>query len=94
MSSPWNWDRVLYVNSCIESRYDRFTHSYMTIETASFKMLSPKMTEYSFGSTRSTRNTYRTLSQFHGEDIYLSSLFHGVGIFLFSFFVSMILGVA
>lgn len=51
MSSPWNWDRVLYVNSCIESRYDRFTHSYMTIETASFKMLSPKMTEYSFGST-------------------------------------------
>jgi sodium/hydrogen exchanger-like protein 6/7 len=38
--------------------------------------------------------TYRTLSQFHGEDIYLSSLFHGVGIFLFSFFVSMILGVA
>jgi hypothetical protein len=36
----------------------------------------------------------RTLSQFHGEDIYLSSLFHGVGIFLFSFFVSMALGVA
>jgi sodium/hydrogen exchanger-like protein 6/7 len=36
----------------------------------------------------------RTLSQFHGEDIYLSSLFHGVGIFLFSFLVSMALGVA
>lgn len=36
----------------------------------------------------------RTLSQFHGEDIYLSSLFHGVGIFLFSFFFSMALGVA
>jgi len=38
--------------------------------------------------------THRTLSQFHGEDIYLSSLFHGVGIFLFSFFTSMALGVA
>ena len=38
--------------------------------------------------------TRRTLSQFHGEDIYLSSLFHGVGIFLFSFAVSMLLGVA
>ncbi|KAK6908035.1 sodium/hydrogen exchanger 3 [Kwoniella mangroviensis CBS 8507] len=37
---------------------------------------------------------YETLSQFHGEDIYLSSLFHGVGIFLFSFLVSMALGVA
>lgn len=38
--------------------------------------------------------TRRTLSQFHGEDIYLSSLFHGVGIFLFSFITSMALGVA
>ncbi|WVQ83039.1 sodium/hydrogen exchanger 3 [Cryptococcus sp. DSM 104549] len=37
---------------------------------------------------------YETLSQFHGEDIYLSSLFHGVGIFLFSFVVSIALGVA
>ncbi|WVR06487.1 sodium/hydrogen exchanger 3 [Kwoniella sp. DSM 27419] len=37
---------------------------------------------------------YETLSQFHGEDIYLSSLFHGVGIFLFSFLVSMALGVS
>lgn len=27
------------------------THSYMTIDTASFKILSPKMTEYNFGST-------------------------------------------
>lgn len=36
----------------------------------------------------------RTLSRFHGEDIYISSLFHGVGIFLFSFFISMLLGVA
>ena len=36
----------------------------------------------------------RTLSQFHGEDIYVSSLFRGVGIFLFSFLVSMALGVA
>lgn len=37
---------------------------------------------------------YETLSRFHGEDIYLSSLFHGTGIFLFSFLVSMALGVA
>lgn len=38
---------------------------------------------------------YETLSHFHGgDDIYLSSLFHGVGIFLFSFFSSMLLGVA
>lgn len=36
----------------------------------------------------------RTLSRFHGEDIYVSSLFHGVGIFLFSFAGSMFLGVA
>lgn len=36
----------------------------------------------------------RTLSRFHGEDIYVSSLFHGVGIFLFSFAISMFLGVA
>jgi hypothetical protein len=35
----------------------------------------------------------RTLSQFHGEDIYLSSLFHGIGIFLLSFSISMALGV-
>lgn len=37
---------------------------------------------------------YETLSQFHGEDIYLSSLFHGTGIFLLSFSISMALGVA
>ncbi|WVO18112.1 sodium/hydrogen exchanger 3 [Cryptococcus depauperatus] len=37
---------------------------------------------------------YETLSQFHGEDIYVSSLFHGTGIFLFSFLVSMALGVS
>lgn len=36
----------------------------------------------------------RTLSHFHGEDIYVSSLFHGVGIFLFSFLISMALGVS
>jgi sodium/hydrogen exchanger-like protein 6/7 len=35
----------------------------------------------------------RTLSQFHGTEIYLSSLFHGTGIFLLSFSVSMVLGV-
>ncbi|KAK7447029.1 monovalent cation:H+ antiporter, CPA1 (nhx1) [Stygiomarasmius scandens] len=37
---------------------------------------------------------YETLSRFHGEDIYLKSVFHGVGIFLLSFSVSMALGVA
>jgi solute carrier family 9 (sodium/hydrogen exchanger), member 6/7 len=37
---------------------------------------------------------YDTLSQFHGEDIYLSSLFHGIGIFLLSFSISMALGVS
>ncbi|TFK48260.1 sodium/hydrogen exchanger [Heliocybe sulcata] len=36
---------------------------------------------------------YETLSQFHGTEIYISSLFHGIGIFLFSFIVSMALGV-
>ena len=36
---------------------------------------------------------YDTLSQFHGEEIYLSSLFHGIGIFLLSFSISMALGV-
>lgn len=35
----------------------------------------------------------RTLSQFHGTEIYISSLFHGIGIFLLSFSVSMALGV-
>ena len=35
----------------------------------------------------------RTLSQFHGEQIYLSSFFHGVGIFLLTFCISMALGV-
>jgi sodium/hydrogen exchanger-like protein 6/7 len=44
-------------------------------------------------SDRQTLTT-RTLSRFHGEDIYVSSLFHGVGIFLFSFAGSMFLGVA
>ena len=37
---------------------------------------------------------YRTLSQFHGEEIYVYSLFHGIGIFLLNFSVSMALGVA
>ncbi|KIK25225.1 hypothetical protein PISMIDRAFT_97249, partial [Pisolithus microcarpus 441] len=36
---------------------------------------------------------YETLSQFHGTEIYLSSIFHGIGIFLLSFSVSMALGV-
>ncbi|KZT03257.1 sodium/hydrogen exchanger [Laetiporus sulphureus 93-53] len=36
---------------------------------------------------------YETLTQFHGTEIYVSSLFHGTGIFLLSFSVSMALGV-
>ncbi|KAF8970666.1 Sodium/hydrogen exchanger family-domain-containing protein [Flammula alnicola] len=37
---------------------------------------------------------YETLSQFHGTEVYLTSIFHGIGIFLLSFSVSMALGVA
>ncbi|KIY67623.1 sodium/hydrogen exchanger [Cylindrobasidium torrendii FP15055 ss-10] len=37
---------------------------------------------------------YETLSQFHGEEVYISSIFRGIGIFLLSFSVSMALGVA
>lgn len=37
---------------------------------------------------------YDTLSQFHGEEVYLSSLIHGIGLFLLSFSTSMALGVA
>ncbi|KAF8889104.1 Sodium/hydrogen exchanger family-domain-containing protein [Infundibulicybe gibba] len=37
---------------------------------------------------------YETLSQFHGTEVYLSSIFHGIGIFLLSFSVSMALGVS
>jgi sodium/hydrogen exchanger-like protein 6/7 len=37
---------------------------------------------------------YETLSQFHGSEIYVSSIFHGFGIFLFSFSASMALGVS
>ncbi|KAG9040303.1 monovalent cation:H+ antiporter, CPA1 (nhx1) [Tulasnella sp. UAMH 9824] len=36
---------------------------------------------------------YETLSQFHGSEIYVSSIFNGIGIFLFSFISSMALGV-
>ncbi|KAH9924232.1 sodium/hydrogen exchanger [Amylocystis lapponica] len=36
---------------------------------------------------------YETLTQFHGTEIYLSSLAHGTGIFLLSFSISMALGV-
>jgi len=36
---------------------------------------------------------YETLSQFHGTEIELVSIFHGIGIFLLSFSVSMALGV-
>ncbi|KAF7759654.1 hypothetical protein Agabi119p4_11349 [Agaricus bisporus var. burnettii] len=37
---------------------------------------------------------YDTLTQFHGSEIYFSSLFHGIGIFLLNFSVSMALGVS
>ncbi|KAJ2935468.1 hypothetical protein H1R20_g1628, partial [Candolleomyces eurysporus] len=36
---------------------------------------------------------YETLSKFHGEEVYLGSIFHGVGIFLISFLLSTLLGV-
>ncbi|KAH7927551.1 sodium/hydrogen exchanger [Leucogyrophana mollusca] len=37
---------------------------------------------------------YETLTQFHGTEIFISSIFHGIGIFLLSFSVSMALGVS
>ncbi|KIM41873.1 hypothetical protein M413DRAFT_445084 [Hebeloma cylindrosporum] len=37
---------------------------------------------------------YETLSQFHGTEVYISSIFHGIGIFLLSFSVSLALGVS
>src|SRR5712691_12399467 len=55
------------------------------------------MYEYVVLSLTQVHHTYlfqRTLSQFHGTEIYLSSLFHGTGIFLLNFSVSMVLGVA
>jgi solute carrier family 9 (sodium/hydrogen exchanger), member 6/7 len=36
----------------------------------------------------------RTLSKFHGTEVYVQSLFHGIGIFLLTFTVSMALGVS
>ncbi|KAJ2914019.1 hypothetical protein MD484_g6391, partial [Candolleomyces efflorescens] len=36
---------------------------------------------------------YETLSKFHGEEVYLGSIFHGVGIFLISFLLSTLLGI-
>ncbi|KAG6827749.1 hypothetical protein H0H92_010571 [Tricholoma furcatifolium] len=36
---------------------------------------------------------YQTLTQFHGTEVYLSSIFHGLGIFLLSFTISLALGV-
>ncbi|KAF5326457.1 hypothetical protein D9611_000965 [Ephemerocybe angulata] len=36
---------------------------------------------------------YETLSKFHGEEVYLGSIFHGIGIFLISFALSTLLGV-
>lgn len=43
--------------------------------------------------TSSLTAASRTLSQFHGTEVYVSSIFHGIGIFLFSFMSSMALGV-
>ena len=43
--------------------------------------------------TRWSYDDYRTLSQFHGTEIHVGSIFHGIGIFLLSFSVSMALGV-
>ncbi|KAL0952602.1 hypothetical protein HGRIS_006857 [Hohenbuehelia grisea] len=37
---------------------------------------------------------YETLSQFHGTEVHIWSIFHGIGIFLLSFTVSMALGIA
>ncbi|KAG6910378.1 hypothetical protein DXG01_011093 [Tephrocybe rancida] len=37
---------------------------------------------------------YQTLTQFHGTEVYLSSIFHGLGIFLLSLTVSLALGVS
>ncbi|KAF9450754.1 sodium/hydrogen exchanger [Macrolepiota fuliginosa MF-IS2] len=37
---------------------------------------------------------YETLTQFHGTEVYLKSIFHGIGIFLLNFSISMALGVA
>jgi hypothetical protein len=55
-SVPWNWDRVLIARAF--SNFHQYlevqvglTYSYMTILTASFRRLSPKMMEYSLGST-------------------------------------------
>ena len=37
---------------------------------------------------------HRTLTKFHGSEIYVLSIFHGIGIFLATFGISMALGVA
>ncbi|KAF8064290.1 sodium/hydrogen exchanger [Lyophyllum atratum] len=37
---------------------------------------------------------YQTLTQFHGTEVYLSSIFSGLGIFILSFTVSLALGVS
>lgn len=41
-----------------------------------------------------TSTLRRTLSKFHGDDVFVSSFFHGVAIFLLQFSISMALGVA
>jgi hypothetical protein len=99
---------TLLVLSCTSRSFFFFLHSpllpplpfpyfYPTLRD-SFPSLSPSpfLAPSSVGldRMRSQVLTARTLSRFHGEDIYVSSLFHGVGIFLFSFAGSMFLGVA
>ncbi|KAF8816934.1 monovalent inorganic cation transporter [Phlegmacium glaucopus] len=37
---------------------------------------------------------YETLNQFHGAEVFVSSIFHGIGLFFLSFSVSLALGVA
>lgn len=53
ISVPWNRDKVLQTVSAHakQENTDAETHSYMTILTASFNKLSPKMTLYNLGST-------------------------------------------
>ncbi|CCM04113.1 uncharacterized protein FIBRA_06273 [Fibroporia radiculosa] len=57
--------------------------------------VDPKLYTVIFGESllNDAVSIVMTLTQFHGSEIYVSSLFHGIGIFLLSFSVSMALGV-